>query len=132
MIVSIFFHNDIIHGRISYLCETNFFWFQRNIYLILRNTRKILYLTLILLNNYKYHISQKHYARYLKEKQYLCSPIMGERLRIPVDRRVNSSVFGRAPRFVNRCSVHELDYLRRVRPSLVVFVRIRELVKHVF
>jgi len=32
---------------------------------------------------------------------YLCSPIIGERLRIPVNLGVNSGVFGRAWRFVN-------------------------------
>ena len=33
---------------------------------------------------------------------YLCSPIIGERLRIPVNQGVNSGVFGRAQWFVNR------------------------------
>jgi hypothetical protein len=39
---------------------------------------------------------------YKEKKQYLCSPIIGERLRIPVSWSVNSGVFGRAQWFVNR------------------------------
>ena len=40
----------------------------------------------------------------MNKKVYLCSPIIGERLRIPVDWGVNSGVFGRAQWFVNRQS----------------------------
>ena len=39
---------------------------------------------------------------FMKKKQYLCSPIIGERLRIPTKCCVNSGVFGRAKRFVNQ------------------------------
>ena len=38
-----------------------------------------------LLNFYKSYASQQQEYTYLIEKQYLCSPIMGERLRIPVN-----------------------------------------------
>ena len=38
----------------------------------------------------------------MNKKVYLCSPIIGERLRIPVNQGVNSGVFGRAQWFVNR------------------------------
>ena len=40
---------------------------------------------------------------YKEKKQYLCSPIIGERLRIPAECCVNSGVFGRTKRFVNQC-----------------------------
>ena len=43
----------------------------------------------------------------MDKKVYLCSPIIGERLRIPVDWGVNSGVFGRAQWFVNRQSSME-------------------------
>ena len=38
-----------------------------------------------LLNFHKSHASRQQDDTYLMKKQYLCSPIMGERLRIPVD-----------------------------------------------
>ena len=38
-----------------------------------------------LLKNYKYYSPGTKDDAYLREKPYLCSPIMGERLRIPVD-----------------------------------------------
>ena len=54
---------------------------------------------------------------------YLCSPIIGERLRIPVDWGVNSGVFGRAQRFVNRQSKRSLDLQPSVRPRMWVCAR---------
>jgi len=46
---------------------------------------------------------------------YLCSPIIGERLRIPVDWGVNSGVFGRAQWFVNRQSSKGIARFQRIR-----------------
>jgi phenylalanyl-tRNA synthetase alpha subunit len=38
-----------------------------------------------MLNFHKSHASRQQDDTYLMKKHYLCSPIMGERLRIPVD-----------------------------------------------
>ena len=51
----------------------------------------------------------------MDKKVYLCSPIIGERLRIPVDWGVNSGVFGRAQWFVNRQSSKGIARFQRIR-----------------
>jgi hypothetical protein len=51
----------------------------------------------------------------MNKKVYLCSPIIGERLRIPVDWGVNSGVFGRAQWFVNRQSSKGIARFQRIR-----------------
>ena len=48
---------------------------------------------------------------------------LGERLRIPVDRRVNRGVFGRAQRFVNRHSLRSLDLQPGLDSRMWVYVR---------
>ena len=54
------------------------------------------------LKKYKSNVFRTAKARVLIKYVYLCSPIIGERLRIPVNQGVNSGVFGRAQWFVNR------------------------------
>ena len=49
----------------------------------------------------------------MNKKVYLCSPIIGERLRIPVNQGVNSGVFGRARWFVNRWFITGIVRFRR-------------------
>ena len=67
------------------------------------------------LKKYKSSLFRLQRHTRMNKKVYLCSPIIGERLRIPVDWGVNSGVFGRAQWFVNRQSSKGIARFQRIR-----------------